>query len=217
MEFDKSLAQMIDHTLLKPTATKNDIEKLCMEAMEYQFKTVCINSCYIEYAASLLKGSTVLPITVVGFPLGAVLTDVKVYEAKLAISLGAREIDMVINMGALKSGHQDLVLNDIQSVVAASAPYPVKVILEMSELTNDEKVLAITLSKKAGAAFVKTSTGFSSGGATVDDIKLMREIVGPHMGVKASGGIRTREDAVKMIEAGANRIGASASVKIVTI
>ncbi len=211
-----TLARMIDHTLLKPNATQQQLAKVCQEAIQHNFATVCVNSSNIPYVASLLQGSVVLPIAVIGFPLGAASTEAKVFEAKEAIRTGAREIDMVINIGALKSKNYFLVYQDILAVVEASKPYKVKVILEMSELNHDEKVIACTLSKTAKAAFVKTSTGFSSGGATLEDIALMRAIVGKDMEVKASGGVNTREIAEKMIAAGANRIGTSSGVSIVT-
>ncbi len=215
--FDLDLARQIDHTLLKPDATPEEIKKLCEEAMLYQFATVCVNSSFIGLAAECLRGSDVKPIAVVGFPLGACSSTTKEFETREAISAGAQEIDMVIHLGALKSGDYFLAANDIRSVVDAARPIPVKVILETSTLNNDQKIVGCVLAKAAGAAFVKTSTGFSSGGATVEDIELMRRIVGPKMGVKASGGVRTRDDALKMIRAGANRIGASASVAIVSI
>lgn len=208
------LAPLIDHTCLKADATLPEIELLCSEAVDFGFATVCVNSCWIPTVSKLLAGSAVKPVTVVGFPLGANLTSVKVFEAREAITAGAREIDMVLNVGALKSGNTQLVLEDIQAVVEASSPYWVKVILETALLTEQEKKIACELAKKAGAHFVKTSTGFSKSGATVEDIKLMRAMVGPDMGVKASGGIRTRADAIAMIEAGANRLGTSASVLI---
>lgn len=211
-----NLAAMIDHTLLKPEAGTKELEKLCKEAVEYHFATVCVNSSNIAYVANLLKGSDVKPIAVVGFPLGAASTSSKAFEAEEAIKVGAREIDMVINIGALKSRDYTLVISDIIKVVEASKPYPVKVILETAMLSQEEKIIACVLSKIAGAAFVKTSTGFGPGGATVDDVKLMRQIVGPDMGVKASGGVRTYKDAIKMIEAGANRIGTSNGIAIVT-
>jgi deoxyribose-phosphate aldolase len=210
-----SLAAKIDHTLLKPDATREEIARMCEEARKYQFATVCVNSTYVGHVAELLKGSGVKAIAVVGFPLGAASTASKAFEARESIRAGAQEIDMVINIGALKSREYGTVLEDIRSVVEASRPYGVKVILETSSLNEDQKVIGCALSKAAGAAFVKTSTGFASGGATADDIALMRRIVGPEMGVKASGGIRTFEDAEKMIAAGASRIGASASVAIV--
>jgi deoxyribose-phosphate aldolase len=208
------VAQYIDHTLLKPEATRADIEKLCAEAKQWGFKTVCLNSVNIGIAARALAGSSVVPIAVVGFPLGASLPQAKAYEAKEAIRQGAQEIDMVINIGALKSKDYKTVLDDIVAVVKGSSPKPVKVILETHQLTRDEKVIACVLSKVGGAAFVKTSTGFTGGGATVEDITLMRSVVGDDMGVKASGGVRSREDADKFIAAGADRLGASASVTI---
>lgn len=213
---DSSLAGKIDHTLLKPDATKDEIQRVCEEARKYHFATVCVNSTYVGLVAELLKGTTTKAIAVVGFPLGAASTASKAFEGREAVRAGALEIDMVINIGALKGRDYALVLEDIRKVVEASAPYPVKVILETSSLTDDEKVIGCALSKAAGAAFVKTSTGFGSGGATAEDIELMRRVVGPEMGVKASGGIRTYEDATRMIAAGANRIGASASIAIVT-
>ncbi len=209
------VAPLIDHTLLKPEATREEVKKLCEEARKYGFATVCLNSAHIRYAASLLEGSSVKPIAVVGFPLGASQSAAKAFETREAIRAGAKEIDMVVNIGALKSKDYELVLSDIAAVVAAAGSKPVKVILETSKLTRDEKVIASALSKAAGAAFVKTSTGFGGGGATAEDIALMREVVGSEMGVKASGGIRTIDDADRMVQAGANRIGASASVEIV--
>jgi len=210
------LASKIDHTLLKADATKEALIKLCDEAKKYNLATVCVNPGNIPYVTELLKDSSVKPITVVGFPLGANMPRVKAFETKEAILAGAEEIDMVINIGALKSKDYELVRRDIKQVVDAAKPYPVKVIIETSLLTQEEKITACKIAKEVGAAFVKTSTGFSTGGATVEDVKLMREVVGKEMGVKASGGIRTKEDAEKMIKAGADRIGASASVKIVT-
>jgi deoxyribose-phosphate aldolase len=212
----RGLAGMIDHTLLKPDATREEIQKICEEARQYEFATVCVNSSNVAVAAEFLKGCITVPIAVVGFPLGAASSSSKAFEAQEAIRAGAKEIDMVINIGALKSKDYSLVLEDISRVIEASNPYPVKVILETANLSQDEKIIACALAKSAGAAFVKTSTGFGSGGATVEDIQLMRRIVGPHMGVKASGGVRTYEDAQKMIQAGANRVGASSSVAIVT-
>ncbi len=215
-EMDISLPQYIDHTLLKPDATVEEIEKLCKEAVDHGFKTVCLNSANIALAAKLLENKSPLPIAVVGFPLGAAMTSSKAFETKEAINAGAREIDMVINIGALKAKDYRKVMTDIQAVVDAARPYPVKVIIETSSLTEDEKIVACSLSKAAGAAYVKTSTGFADGGAKAEDIALMRRIVGEDVGVKASGGIKTRDDANRMIEAGASRIGASASVEIVT-
>lgn len=208
------VAPFIDHTLLKPDATRADIEKVCAEARQWKFKTVCVNSANIALTARALAGSGVLPIAVIGFPLGATTPQAKAYEARESVRLGAQEIDMVINIGALKSKDYKTVLEDIVAVVKASCPKPVKVILETHQLTRDEKIIACVLSKVAGAAFVKTSTGFTGGGATVEDVALMRSVVGEDMGVKASGGIRSREDADKMIAAGADRLGASASVAI---
>lgn len=211
-----SMAKYIDHTLLKPNANLNDIKKLCDEAKENRFASICINTGYASYAAEQLSGSGVTLCVVVGFPLGACSTETKVYETLDAIRKGAREIDMVINVGMLKSRNLDFVLDDIRAVVkAASGSAIVKVIIETCLLTNEEKVIACQLSKQAGAAFVKTSTGFSTGGATVEDVKLMRETVGPHMGVKASGGVKNYDDAVAMIKAGANRLGTSSGVSIV--
>jgi len=215
-KLDSNLAGMIDHTLLKPDASREELIKICEEAKQFNFATVCVNSSNIPLVARQLKGTPVKPIAVVGFPLGAASTQSKAFEAKEAIRAGAQEIDMVINIGALKSKDYKLVYEDIKAVVEASAPHKVKVILETSNLNDEEKVIGCTLGKTAGAAFVKTSTGFGKGGATVEDVALMRRIVGSDMEVKASGGIRTQEDAEKMIKAGADRIGASASVAIVT-
>jgi deoxyribose-phosphate aldolase len=212
----EEIASMIDHTILKSDATREELEKVCAEARKWNFATVCVNASNIPLVAKLLDGSGVKPIAVVGFPLGAMTGTAKAFEAREAVRNGAREIDMVINIGAMKSRDYATVLDDICRVVAASKPYPVKVILETTNLTQDEKVIGCALSKAAGAAFVKTSTGFAGGGATVEDVTLMRRIVGDDMQVKASGGVRSREDADKMISAGADRIGASASVAIVT-
>ena len=190
--------------------------RLAEEARAHGFATVCVNSAWVAAAARVLEGCRTLPIAVVGFPLGAGLSSAKAFEAREAVRAGAREIDMVVNVGALKGRDYARVGEDIAAVVEASRPYPVKVILETSLLTREEKIAACVLSRAAGAAFVKTSTGFSSAGATVEDVALMREVVGPTMGVKASGGIRSAEDALRMIRAGANRLGASASVAIVS-
>lgn len=209
------LAKYIDHTLLKPNATEAEIIKLCEEAKKYGFASVCVNPSYVSLASKLLKGSSVKVCTVVGFPLGATSTFTKVMETRDAIANGANEIDMVINVGALKSKNYDLVKSDIARVVEAAAGNCVKVIIETALLTNEEKIKACELAKEAGADFVKTSTGFSSGGATVEDVELMRKVVGPNMGVKASGGIRDYQTAQQMIKAGATRIGASASVAII--
>lgn len=209
------LNKLIDHTLLKPEATKAQIEKLCGEAAEYDFKSVCVNPYYVKYAKELLKESDVLVCTVIGFPLGQNTTAIKVSETKDAIQNGADEIDMVINIGALKSKDGDYVLNEIKEIRNACKGKTLKVIIETCILTDEEKITACKLSKEAGADFVKTSTGFSTYGATVEDVKLMRETVGEDMGVKASGGIRDRETALKMVEAGATRLGVSAGVEIV--
>lgn len=210
------LASLIDHTLLKPDATKEEVEQLCREAAQFCFASVCVNPNWVALCRELLRSSGVKVCTVIGFPLGAHLPDVKAYETRRAIEQGAEEVDMVINIGALKSRDYALVEQDIHGVVgAASGRAIVKVILETALLSRDEKVMGCTLSKAAGADYVKTSTGFGGGGATVEDITLMRDTVGPEMGVKASGGVRTREDAEKMVAAGATRLGASAGVKIV--
>ena len=213
---DISLARMIDHTLLKPDATQDKIAQLCFEARKYHFASVCINPTNVKLCAELLRGSDVKVCTVVGFPLGATPTEVKVFETENALKEGATEIDMVINIGGLKSGDNQLVARDILGVVEAShkGGALTKVIIEAALLTDEEKVVACLLAKEAGADFVKTSTGFSSGGATVHDVDLMRRTVGPSIGVKAAGGIHTLEDAEAMVAAGATRIGASAGVKI---
>jgi deoxyribose-phosphate aldolase len=210
------LAPFIDHTLLRPEATPAQIAQLCAEARQYGFATVCVNSAHVRQAAQLLRGSPVKVCAVVGFPLGASTTEAKVFEARKAIRDGAREIDMVINVGALKGGNYALVKQDIAKVVEAchESRAVCKVIIEAALLTDEEKVIACQLAKEARADFVKTSTGFGPGGATERDVALMRLAVGPEMGIKAAGGIRTAEDALKMIRAGATRIGASASVKI---
>jgi deoxyribose-phosphate aldolase len=212
-----SVSAMIDHTLLKPDATRGDIEKLCREAAEFHFATVCVNPAWVATAASLLRGSGVGVCSVVGFPLGATTADVKQYETRRAIYDGATEIDMVINIGALKSGDLRTVERDIEAVVDPCRQCGVvsKVIIEAALLTDEEKVTASTLSKAAGADFVKTSTGFASGGATAADVALMRRVVGAEMGVKAAGGVRDLEGLKAMVAAGATRVGASAGVKIV--
>ena len=214
---DEGMAHMIDHTLLKPDATQDEVAQLAYEARKYNFASVCVNPSYVKLSAQLLKGSEVDVCTVVGFPLGATPTDVKVFEAQQAIREGATEIDMVINVGAVKSKDYELVEMDIASVARAchAGNALLKVIIEAALLTDEEKVAASQLSKIAGADFVKTSTGFGPGGATPEDVALMRRVVGPDIGVKAAGGIKTAEDARRMIEAGASRIGASASIKIV--
>lgn len=212
----EAIAACIDHTLLKPEATQAELAQLCAEAVAHGFKTVCVNSAHIRFVAAELAGSAVWPIAVVGFPLGASSSAAKAFETREAVRAGAREIDMVIQLGALLERRHGAVLEDIQAVVRAAAGRPVKVILETSKLKEADKLMACALAKAAGAAFVKTSTGFGGGGATVEDIRLMRGAVGPDMGVKASGGVRTRADAEAMLQAGADRIGASASVAIVT-
>jgi deoxyribose-phosphate aldolase len=214
---DPSIAALIDHTILKPEATRADVVKICREAREYRFASVCVNPYWVPLVKAELSGSSVKVCTVVGFPLGATSTEAKVCETAAALRSGAQEIDMVINVGALRSGDTDAVKSDIRSVVrvAHEAGAIVKVILETALLDDTQKTVASTISKAAGADFVKTSTGFSTSGATVHDIALMRAAVGPHLGVKASGGIRTLEDVQAMTAAGATRIGASASVKIV--
>ncbi len=210
------LASMIDHTLLKPEATEADIKKVCKEAIEYKFKSVCVNTHYVSLVSSQLKGSGVLTCAVVGFPLGASTTRAKVDETYDALKNGAHEIDMVINIGALKSGDWNIVKKDIEGVThAARGRAIVKVILETNLLNDEEKIKACTIAKMAGADFVKTSTGFNKGGATIADIKLMRQVVGPKMGVKASGGVRDLETARAMIAAGATRIGTSSGINIV--
>ncbi len=214
---DGRLAHMIDHTILKPEASQDEIAQLCYEARKYNFASVCINPTNVKLCADLLEGSGIPVCTVVGFPLGATPTDVKVFETQKAIRDGASEVDMVINVGALKSRDYELVERDIASIARAchAGNAILKVIIEAALLTDEEKVVACQLAKVAGADFVKTSTGFGPGGATAEDVALMRRVVGPTMGVKAAGGIRTYEDAQKMIAAGASRLGASASVKIV--
>jgi deoxyribose-phosphate aldolase len=210
------LASLIDHTLLKPDAARDDIERLCREAAQFCFASVCVNPNWVPLCRDLLRGSGVKVCTVIGFPFGTHLPDVKAYEAHRAVEQGAEEVDMVINIGALKSKDYALVEQDIRGVVkAVGRDTVVKVILETSLLTREEKIMGCTLSKAAGADYVKTSTGYGGGGATVEDVRLMRETVGPDVGVKASGGIRTKQDVEAMVAAGATRIGASAGVKIV--
>lgn len=215
---DLDLASIIDHTLLKPEATKQQIETLCAEAKKYGFASVCVNPSYVPICVGLLKETNVKVCTVIGFPLGATSTAAKVFEAEQALRDGAQELDMVINIGMLKSGEDDYVENDILGVVTIAKRYAAltKVIIETSLLTDKEKVKACLLAKRAGADFVKTSTGFAKGGATAGDVALMRRVVGTTMGVKAAGGIRSRKEALEMVAAGANRIGASASVKIIS-
>jgi deoxyribose-phosphate aldolase len=216
-EVPLDMARYIDHTMLKPEATAAEIDQLCREAEQYHFASVCINPTWVKRAAEKLRGTSVPVCTVIGFPLGATTPEIKAMEARRALRDGAREVDMVLNIGALKSGDYDLVRNDIEKVVDAAHDGGAlcKVILETALLTDEEKVIASSLAKGAKADFVKTSTGFGPGGATVYDVALMRETVGPHMGVKASGGVRTADDAEDMIAAGATRIGASAGVEIV--
>jgi len=215
--FDTAIAALIDHTLLRPDATAADIRKLCEEARQYSFASVCVNPYWVPLAASALAGSSVKVCTVVGFPLGANSTAIKVAETKEAVQAGALEIDMVLNIGELRGGNHDAVRQDIQAVTGAAhqGNAIVKVIIETALLDDQQKAVACTLAKSAGAEFVKTSTGFSTHGATTHDVALMRKTVGPDMGVKASGGIRTLEDLKNMVSAGATRIGASAGVKIV--
>ncbi len=215
---NNEIARMIDHTLLKPEATPDDVAKLCSEARDYHFASVCINPSYVKQSYEILKDTDVKVCTVIGFPLGATTTEVKRWEAEQALEEGAEEIDMVIHVGKLKAGDVDYVFNDINQVVRAAHKHGAicKVIIETALLTDEEKVKACLISKEARADFVKTSTGFSKGGATAGDVALMKYVVGSAMGVKASGGIRSAEDARKMIASGADRIGASASVKIAT-
>ena len=212
----KPLSKYIDHTLLKADATEEQIKILCQEALKYDFASVCVNSCYVNLVADMLKGSDVKTCCVVGFPLGAMNSKAKAFETKTAVDLGAEEIDMVINIGALKSGNLGLVKDDIASVVAAAGKDAlVKVIIETCLLNNDEKIVACNLSMEACAHFVKTSTGFSTDGAVEHDVVLMRKTVGSKMGVKASGGIRDLDTALSMIKAGADRIGTSSGIKII--
>lgn len=214
---DPSMAQFIDHTALKPDTTPDQIATLCEEARTYKFASVCVNPVNVQQCADLLRGSSVKVCSVIGFPLGATMTEVKVYETVKVMEHGANEIDMVINIGALKARKLDLVARDIREIVNAVHERGglLKVIIETALLTDEEKVIACLLSKEAGADYVKTSTGFSTGGATIQDVTLMRRVVGPTIGVKAAGGIRSREDAEKMVSVGATRLGASAGVKII--
>ena len=211
------MASKIDHTLLKPQATEDQFRQLCAEARQFSFATVCVNPAWVPLCAQLLRGSPVKVCTVIGFPLGATLPDVKAFETQRCITLGAAEVDMVINIGALKSRQSDAVQEDIASVVNAAHALggSVKVIIETAYLTDEEKTEACTLSKAAGADYVKTSTGFGPSGAKVEDVALMRRVVGPEMGVKAAGGIKTAADAKAMIAAGATRIGTSSGVLII--
>ena len=207
--------KLFDHTILKADATRKDVKRVCDEAMAYSFCSVCVNSYYVPYVANLLHGSDVKICSVVGFPLGAMSTRAKALEAKIAVMDGADEIDMVINVGALKDRDYSGVLEDIKAVKEACGEHILKVIIETCLLTDDEKVKACELAKEAGADFVKTSTGFGSAGAKVEDVRLMRETVGPDMGVKASGGIHDKEFAKELVDAGANRLGTSATIEIV--
>ena len=208
--------KMIDHTILKADATEQAVEKVCQEALANDFASVCINPFWVKKTADLLAGSDVKVCTVIGFPLGANMKEVKAFEAKQAIQEGAQEVDMVINIGALKSGLTEVVLADIKAVVEAAGSTLVKVIIETALLTDEEKVLVCKLAVEAGAEYVKTSTGFSTGGATVDDVALMKQTVGDKALVKASGGVRTKEDAEAMIKAGASRLGTSNGIQIVS-
>ncbi len=210
-----NLASYIDHTILKANATKEEVIKICEEAKKYKFASVCVNSSRVKLCSKLLKDSNVKVCTVVGFPLGAMSTEAKVFETKQAVKDGATEIDMVINIGLLKDKDYNSVEKEIREIKKACKDNLLKVIIETCLLTDEEKVIACKLAKKANADYVKTSTGFSTGGATASDIKLMRETVGESMGVKASGGVRDKETAILMIENGATRIGASSSIKIV--
>lgn len=215
MQNDISLASYIDHTLLKPDARLVQIQKLCEEALQFHFFSVCVNSAYVGTCAKLLGGSSVKVCSVIGFPLGAMESKAKAYETERAINLGAAEIDMVLSIGALKDQRYDEVRDDIRSVVAAAGGNKVKVILETALLDQDEKIMACRLSEEAGAAFVKTCTGFSGGSATVEDIMLMRNVVSAGIGVKASGGIKDKSQAMALIRAGANRLGTSSGVALV--
>jgi deoxyribose-phosphate aldolase len=211
----KNIHEYIDHTLLKPEATIDQIEKLCLEVKEFGFKSACVQPYYVQQASQILKGSQSFAITVVGFPLGANITEVKVQESKLALANSAKEIDMVINLSALKSKNIDYVFNDISSVVRACDPIPVKVIVETALLTTEEKVICCALILKSGAAFIKTSTGFASKGAELEDILLFKHLLKDRVKIKASGGIKNREQALRFIAAGANRLGTSSGVEII--
>ncbi|MEW6070141.1 MAG: deoxyribose-phosphate aldolase [Candidatus Thermoplasmatota archaeon] len=211
----KQLARMTDHTNLKPFATSEDIKKLCSEAKKYDFAAVCVNPCWVSLASELLLGTDVKVCAVVGFPLGASTLETKLFEAKDAARNGAQEIDMVMNIGALKEKNYELVKKEIAKIVEEVGKVPIKVIIECCYLTEEEKIKACELAKEAGARFVKTSTGFGVSGATPEDVALMRRVVGENVGVKAAGGIKSAEQALALIQAGANRIGASASVEII--
>jgi len=210
----KDLAKMIDHTLLSPSATQDDVQSVCEEAKSYDVYAVCVNSAWVSLAVNALRGTKVKVSSTVGFPFGASLPEVKAFEAQTVLGLGAAEVDMVMNIGALKSQDTATVQGDIMRVVKACNKAPVKVIIETGYLNDGEKVQACKLAEEAGAAFVKTSTGFGSGGATIADVMLMRKTVGDRLGVKAAGGIRTLKDCIAMIEAGASRIGTSSTVHI---
>lgn len=210
------LARMIDHTILKADAKTSQVKAYCDEAKKYGFHSICVNTCHIHTVVSELKGTDITPCVVVGFPLGAMLSEAKAFEASQAVKAGALEVDMVINVGAIKDQNWDFVRDDIKAVVEASKPAIVKVIIETCLLTDEEKVRACQLAEEAGARFVKTSTGFSTGGATVEDVALMKKTVGDRMEIKASGGIHTREFAEELAAAGADRIGASNGVKIIS-
>jgi deoxyribose-phosphate aldolase len=217
MNFDRNVARLIDHTILKPDATRAEVLQVCAEALKYEFASVCVNSHWVPLVAEQLRGSSVMVCTVVGFPLGAMSTASKVAETLWTVGAGAVEVDMVLNIGALKGGEPEVAAVDIAAVVDAAKQggATVKVIIETALLDREQKILACQLAVRAGAAFVKTSTGFAKSGATVEDIALMRETVGPDIGVKASGGVRTLEDLKAMVAAGASRVGASSSVKII--
>jgi len=216
VDFDQKLAQIIDYAVLKADTASNDVERACQEAQKYHFATVCVNPSYVSLAAKLLSGSGVKVCAVVGFPLGASISTIKAIEARNALLNGADEIDMVLNIGALKSGESELVDEEVQMVRNVTDGHVLKVILETCLLTTEEKVRACEIAINRGVNFVKTSTGFSKGGATIDDIKLIRKVVGIEMGVKASGGIETAEQAYMLLEAGATRIGTSRAVEIVS-
>jgi len=211
----QQLAKMIDHSLLRPNSTREELKRLCDESIEYGFKTVCVNPTDVADASRLLRGHDVLVCSVIGFPFGTHPPNVKAAEVREVVKMGAREFDMVLRIGALKDRRDPEVLEDIRAVVKAAAGFPVKVIMEACYLTDEEKIRACKIAVEAGAAFVKTSTGFATAGATVEDVRLLRKTVGANVGVKAAGGIRTLADALKMIEAGANRLGTSGSVAII--
>lgn len=215
MDIIKDLSTYFDHTFLKPTATVTDIEKICAEAVQYGFASVCINPCHVKTASNFLRDDSVKVCSVIGFPLGSTQSETKMIEAMRAVEKGADELDMVVNIGALKAGDMNIFLNDILLTVEGADGVPVKAIIETGCLTDEEKELACRMAVKAGASFVKTCTGFGPGKAEISDIILMRSVVGPDIGVKASGGVKNYEQAVALIKAGANRIGSSASVEIV--